>query len=249
MLNILNKPPTHGLKRLNSRVLQGIDPISHKWRSSSAPIIRRFSSPETRGIMSFIRYRGVAALLAANVGAYMILNSQFMKQRSSNDGPPRVDRHFIASRYNLANWRIWSVPFSLFNHGDSLMQLVINCAGLAIVGPAVEMAFGAGVLVSGFLIAGSLGALAEVAIGNHWCRGSSAGVTGLLGIGAFASPFQIVSMWGVWNVRAASLALTIFGFESLVGLFGSKRSEMAHIAHATGILSAIPILYYMRWFR
>ena len=132
--------------------------------------------------MSFIRYRGVAALLAANVGAYMILNSQFMKQRSSNDGPPRVDRHFIASRYNLANWRIWSVPFSLFNHGDSLMQLVINCAGLAIVGPAVEMAFGAGVLVSGFLIAGSLGALAEqvVAIVEHVAHSAARGARGAL---------------------------------------------------------------------
>ena len=191
----------------------------------------------------------MAALLGLNVCAYMFLNSRFMKQRSRSDGLPRVDRHFLASRYNLSHGRFWCVPLSVFNHGDSLFQLIVNCFGLAIVGPAVELACGPGVLVAGFLFAGTLGALAEMAVGNHWCRGSSAGVTGLFGIGAFASPFQILSIWGVWNVRAASLAISLFGIESLLALYGSGRSEMAHVAHATGILSAIPFLYYLRWFR
>ena len=249
ILAILERPPTPWMIRNEKNLTQLLQPARNRIRYSFKDVSRRLDSSSARGIASYIPYKSVAGLVALNVSAFILLNSRFMKARSHVDGLPRVDRHFIASRYNVSHFRVWCVPLSIFNHGDSLMQLVMNCFGLSIVGPAVEIAFGPVALLGGFLFCGTVGALGEMALGNHWCRGSSAGVTGLLGMGAFASPFQLVSIWGVFDVRAASLAISIFSIESLIGLFGSGRSEMAHIAHAAGIASAIPALYYLRWFK
>jgi len=129
------------------------------------------------------------------------------------------------------------------------MHLMMNCFALSLVGPAIEVAFGASVLVGGFLFTGSVGAILEMMLGNHWCRGSSAGVSGVFGMSALAAPNQILSIWGIMDVRAISLLITVFGVESLIGLFGSHESGMAHVAHAGGILSALPFMYYLKWLR
>ena len=248
LLAKLAQPPTMGMRQLNSKISVKLNPISNKIAGWSRETYTRFErsvlGTPWRGVAS----KGVFGLIGLNVFAYMLLNSRFMKRRGL-DGLSRADRHFIASRYNLSRGRVWCLPLSLFNHGDSLFQLCMNSFGLFVVGPSVELMFGANVLLSSFMFCGTIGALSELILGNHWCRGSSAGVTGIFGMSAFSAPFQILSVWGLFNVRAASLAFTLFGFETLVGLFGSGRSEMAHIAHATGIAAAIPILYYLRWFR
>lgn len=249
VLGLMNAAPSRKLLHLNDTILEKLNPVNRHVFSGFTRVCKLIETPERRRIVSAVTYKGVAGLIGMNVAAYLLLNSRFMKHRSHVDGLPRVDRHFIASRYNVKQGRVWSVPLSVFNHGDSLFQLAMNCFGLSIVGPAVEVALGPAVLVAGFLFTGSMGAIAEMALGNHWCRGSSAGVTGLFGIGAFASPHQILSIWGMFDVRAASLALNVFGLESVLGLFRSGRSEIAHVAHAAGILSAIPFLYYLRWFR
>lgn len=242
-------PPTRGMRSIHDRLSRQLQPVKTRLNHVYARGARIETVDPLRNTFRQVRYKGVTGLIGVNIAAYMLLNSRSMKARSHVDGLPRADRHFIASRYNLAHGRLWSIPLSIFNHGDSLMQLAMNCFGLAIVGPAVELAFGPAVMISGFLLSGTMGAMAEMAIGNHWCRGSSSGVTGLFGMGAFTNPFQVLSLWGVFDVRAASLAISIFGIEMLAGLLASKRSEMAHIAHATGIASSIPILYYLRWFR
>jgi len=249
IMGIFEIHPSRRMRIINDRVTQTLEPINRKFYHYYARSARFASVDPFRNTFMQVRYKAVTGLIGLNIAAFLLLNSRSMKARSHVDGLPRADRHFISSRYNLSHGRIWCVPFSIFNHGDSLMQLAMNCFGLAIVGPAVELAFGPAVLISGFLSSGTIGALAEMAIGNHWCRGSSAGVTGLFGMGAFTNPYQILSIWGVFDVRAASLAISIFGIESLIGLLGSKRSEMAHIAHAAGIASSIPILYYLKWFR
>ena len=249
VLSILDKPPTPAMNRIHGSFVQSMRPLWINTISSSQTVMRSRYARIAISRFNALKYRGVSTLIGINIGAYMFLNSRYMKTRSSADGLPRSDRHFIASRYNLSQWRVWSVPLSTFNHGDSLMQLIMNCFGLAIVGPAVELAFGPALLISGFMCCSMFGALAEVAIGNHWCRGSSAGVTGLLGISSFANPYQLLSIWGMFDVRAASLVISIFGFESLMGLLSSKRTELAHIAHAGGISAAIPFLYYLRWYR
>ncbi len=245
---LLESPPKPWMRKLNNDVTQRLGPVMNKGRLW---ITKPSDFLAVRGLkqqMSSIRYKGVTGLVGVNILAYMILNSRSMKTRSRADGLPLADRHFIASRYNLSHGRIWALPLSIFNHGDSLLQLGMNCFGLALVGPAVELALGTTVLVASFMCSGMLAALSELLFGNHWCRGSSGGVTGLFALGAFLAPTQIVSFWGVMNVRAGSLAISIFGFEMLAGLFASRNSEIAHIAHATGIASAIPILYYLKWF-
>lgn len=249
VIGLMNTAPSRKILQMNDRILEKLNPVNRQALPGFTQVRKLIYTPERRRLISAFTYKGVAGLIGMNVAAYLLLNSRFMKHRSHVDGLPRADRHFIASRYNLKQGRIWSVPLSVFNHGDSLFQLAMNCFGLSIVGPAVEVAFGPAVLVAGFLFTGTIGAISEIVLGNHWCRGSSAGVTGLFGIGAFASPHQILSIWGMFDVRAASLALCIFGFESVIGLFGSGRSEMAHVAHAVGVSSAIPFLYYLRWFR
>ena len=129
------------------------------------------------------------------------------------------------------------------------MHLMMNCFALSLVGPAIEVAFGASVLMGGFLFTGSVGAILEMMVGNHWCRGSSAGVSGVFGMSALAAPYQLLSVWGIMDVRAMSLLITVFGVESLIGLFGSHESGLAHVAHAGGILAALPFMYYLKWFR
>ena len=248
ILRLIDLPPSRTIVKLNHQILERIEPISSRLKTSIFRLSRNDAVLPVQKAFSSLRYRAVGGLIGANVFGFMLLNSRFMKARSHIDGLPRADRHFLASRYNIGSGRIWCIPFSIFNHGDSLIQLGMNCFGLSLVGPAVEAAFGPGVLLGTFLFSGVVGALAEVAFGNHWCRGSSAGVTGLFGVGALASPAQVVSLWGVLDVRAASLAISIFGFETMAGLLASSRSEMAHLAHAAGVASAIPILYYLRWF-
>jgi len=234
--------------RINSKVVKTLHPWSSKVLRYQRNITEKFVDNEASRVASSFRYKGVASLVGFNVAAFMFLNSHYMKSRSHVDGLQRSDRHFIASRYNFAQGRIWCIPLSLFNHGDSLMHLFMNSFGLSVVGPAVEIAFGAGPLIAGFLFAGTFGAILEMTVGHHWCRGASAGVTGIFGISAFTVPNQIFSIWGILDVRAAPLAITMFGIEALVGLFGSGNSDMAHVAHAGGILASIPFLYYMRWF-
>ena len=247
LLMLMDTPPTQGMRHVNARISGLVAPVGSRIGRTTLRACQEVM-PRLSSTWLSIQYKGVAGLLGANVAAYIFLNSRFMKHRGE-DGLQRADRHFIASRYNASNGRIWCVPLSLFNHGDSLVQLGLNCFALCMVGPAAEVAFGARVLVAGFLFCGTTGAVMEMMMGNHWCRGSSAGITGLLGMGALSSPFQILSIWGVLDVRAASLALTIFGAELLVGLFGSGRSELAHVAHAGGIAAALPFLYYLKWFR
>ena len=246
---IIASPPPHYLRAFHERIKAKMGPASGFVRPYALAANQFATREPLRKFSSSFQYKAVAGLIGANLSAFMLLNSRYMKSRSPADNLPRVDRHFIASKYNVSCGRIWSVPLSLFNHSDSLFRLGMNCVGIALVGPAVELAFGGGVLVSGFLISGSLGAIAEMVFGNHWCRGSSAGVTGVFGMTAFASPHQKVSVWGVWDVRAASLAISLFFIESLLGVFGSSHSEVAHVAHAAGLLSSIPFLYYLRWFR
>ena len=223
-------------------------PLSRKLQGFQNSFTRNLQGGETARVISSFRYKGVASLIGLNVASFMFLNSHYMKSRSHVDGLPRADRHFIASRYNLAQGRFWCIPLSIFNHGDSLLHLVMNSFGLSMVGPAVELAFGAVPLVAGFLFTGTIGAILEMSMGQHWCRGASAGVTGIFGISAWTIPNQVFSMWGVMDIRAAPLAISIFGIECLIGLLGSESSNMAHVAHAGGILAAIPFLYYMRWF-
>jgi membrane associated rhomboid family serine protease len=242
-------PPSNRMVSLHDTASTRLYPYSKKASQIYSNLSVRLHASSARDFMKSIRYKAVTGLIGLNICAYMLLNSRSMKTKSQADGLPRSDRHFIASRYNISSGRVWSIPLSLFNHGDSLLKLSMNCIGLALVGPAVEIAFGSGVLLSGFFISGMAGALCEVLFGNSWCRGSSAGVTGLFGMGAFANPYQMLSIWGIMDVRAASLAISIFGFELFSGVFASKRSEMAHIAHAAGLVTSIPILYYLRWFR
>jgi membrane associated rhomboid family serine protease len=248
IIRILETEPTNNMRIYQRRLTAHLSPLSLRLRGFSRRTGQIPGAEKAMEQFSRLSNRGVTGLIGMNIAAYVLLNSRYMKSRSHVDGLPRSDRHFIASRYNLSHLRLWCIPLSVFNHGDSLMQLMMNCFGLAIVGPAVELAFGPAILVCGFMFTGMLGAIAEVSLGNHWCRGSSGGVTGLLGISSFANPHQILSLWGVMDVRAASLAISIFAFESLVGLLGSSRSEMAHISHATGIAASIPFLYYLRWF-
>ena len=235
------------MRRLNAKVLARVAAVSHKFATYAGPLASRLNTPIISKWLSQVEYRGVAGLVVLNIGAYMMLNSRFMKRRGT-DGLSRVDRHFISSRYNVSCFRFWSVPLSIFNHGDSLFQLGMNCFGLSIVGPAVELMFGTRVLLASFLICGTVGAMGELLVGNHWCRGSSAGVTGLFALSSLSAPMQILSIWGVFDVKAISLAISIFFFEATVALFGSGRSEMAHCAHASGMAAAIPVLYYLRWF-
>lgn len=245
----LASPPPHSMRALQERFSSKSKRIFDSIRMNARPALRFVDGDTFRKVVAPLRYRAVAGLVGANLGAFMLLNSRYMKTKSRVDNLPRVDRHFIASRYNVVSGRIWCIPLSLFNHSDSMFRLGMNCLGLCLVGPAVELAFGPSVVIGGFLLMGSASAIAETLIGNHWCRGSSAGVTGLLGMGAFAAPNQIVSLWGVWDVRALSVAVSVFLIEGLLGMFGSPRTETAHIAHAVGILTSIPLLYYLRWFR
>jgi membrane associated rhomboid family serine protease len=247
--NILNQRPSRKMHELNSRVVLQLQPFSRRMDSISRSISKNMRSPELKTIASTIRYRGVAGLIGVNMAVYMLLNSHMMKVRSPHDGLSRADRHWVTSKFNLSNWRPWCVPLSIFNHGDSLFQLGMNCFALALVGPAVEVAFGAGALVGGFMFCGTLGAIAEMVLGNHWCRGSSGGVAGLFATGALMAPSQLLSVWGMFDVRAMPLALSVFGVESLFGLFGGNTSSMAHMAHAGGMAAALPFLYYMKWFR
>jgi membrane associated rhomboid family serine protease len=247
VLHMLATPPPRSVVDINRKIVNVVSPLSKRVFAYQKNFARRVASTEAGRAMAALRYKGVAGLIGANLTAFMILNSHFMKSRSHADGLQRSDRHFIASRYNISRGRLWCVPLSLFNHGDSMMHLAMNCLALSIVGPVVEVGFGAGALVAGFLFTGSVGAVLEMMMGNHWCRGSSAGVSGVFGIGAWAAPAQLLSIWGVMEVRAASLALTLFGVESMIGLFGSHSSDMAHMAHAGGILASLPFLYYLRW--
>ena len=249
VLSLLEAAPSSTVKNLNQSLESKFHPLVGRYRRLEAKIIPKLSSTDFGKAFSSFRYKGVAGLIALNIGAFMTLNSHYMKSRSHVDGLQRSDRHFIASRYNIARGRLWCVPLSLFNHGDSLMHLMMNCFALSLVGPAIEVAFGASVLMGGFLFTGSAGAILEMMLGNHWCRGSSAGVSGVFGMSALAAPYQLLSVWGIMDVRAMSLLITVFGVESLIGLFGSRESGLAHVAHAGGILAALPFMYYLKWFR
>jgi membrane associated rhomboid family serine protease len=246
--HLLQVRPSGTMLKLNQRVQNKLCPAFNQVNKMNK-LAPNISSTEWGRAFSGFRYKGVAGLILLNIGTFMTLNSRYMKSRSHVDGLQRSDRHFIASRYNIERGRVWCVPLSIFNHGDSLMHLIVNCFAFSLVGPAVEMAFGTSVLVSGFIFTGMFGALAEVVMGNHWCRGSSAGTSGIFGLSALAAPQQMVSIWGLMDVRTISLAITIFGVESLIGLFGSNESGLAHMAHAGGLLAAIPFMYYLKWFR
>lgn len=248
-MRLIETPPSRNIRNRHTLLCNKLEITSGARGAVLRHLQRNLNSFRSTSLVPQMPYKGVTALVGLNIATYMILNSRFMKQRSHADGLPRSDRHFMASKYNVSQGRLWCIPLSIFNHGDSLFRLGMNCLGLSIVGPAVELAFGPAVVISGFLFSGTIGAIAEMLIGNHWCRGSSAAVTGLFGIGAFTSPYQMLSIWGIWDVRAASLAISIFGFESIIGLLGSGSSETAHISHAAGIAAAIPFLYYIRWFR
>ena len=249
ILDVIDSPPFRSLIDLNEQIITRVMPMMRKAKSLGVKPLRHEPFSSIMNTIRPIKYKAVTGLIGLNAFAYMMLNSRAMKTRSQVDGLPRADRHFIASRYNISHGRIWCIPLSVFNHGDSMVKLGMNCFGLALVGPAVELALGPTVLITSFLFSGIIGSLTEVLLGNHWCRGSSAGVTGLFGIGALLAPSQFLSLWGLLNVRAASLAISIFGFEFLAGLFTNRNSEIAHMAHAAGIASAVPILYYLKWFR
>ena len=249
ILKLLDTAPAPRLRALNQSFERKLTPLISRYSVLESKIVPKLSSSDFGRAFSAVRYKGVTSLIALNIAAFMTLNSHYMKSRSHVDGLQRSDRHFIASRYNLARGRIWCVPLSLFNHGDSLTHLMMNCFALSLVGPAIEVAFGASVLIGGFMFTGSVGAILEMMFGNHWCRGSSAGVSGVFGMSALAAPYQVLSIWGMLDVRAMSLLITLFGVETLLGLFGSHEPSMAHLAHSGGILAALPFMYYLKWCR
>lgn len=231
----------------NAILVSKLQPLVTRGRSVYAKLYRRIESREFRRALAVVKFKGVAGLISANIAAYMLLNSHMMKVRSASDGLSRTDRHFVASRFNLSHFRFWCVPLSIVNHGDSLFHLGMNCFALGLVGPAIEIAFGGAALVGGFIFTGSVGALCELWMGNHWCRGSSGGSAGLFAAGALVAPSQLLSVWGMFDVRAMPLALTVFGIECLFGLLGN-HSGMAHMAHAGGMAAALPFMYYLKWF-
>ena len=250
ILKLLDVHPSRSMVQISKNFDSQLRPISIRMQKVlKLGRASRVTHSEIGRAFSAFRYKGVTSLVALNIGAFMVLNSHYMKSRSHSDGLQRSDRHFIASRYNITHGRLWCIPLSLVNHGDSLMHLMMNCFALSVVGPAVEVAFGASVLIGGFLFTGSIGAILEMMMGNHWCRGSSAGVSGIFGMSALAAPHQLLSLWGILDVRALPLAITVFGIESCIGLFGSHQSGMAHVAHAGGLAAALPCMYYLKWFR
>ena len=160
---------------------------------------------------------------------------------------------FGLSRAGLFAGRIWQlITFQFLHDCPWPWHLLMNCLGLYFFGRAIEETHGTANFLKLYLLAGTLGGLAEVLASflpqhpHGGVVGASAGVMGLIAAYATLNPWQEACfIFYFFPVRLkASVVLWFLLFLSTFGViipFGGT----AHAAHLGGLLTGIAFARYV----
>jgi membrane associated rhomboid family serine protease len=155
----------------------------------------------------------------------------------------------------LAAGEWWRLVTPLFVHPDGWSQVIVNFAGIAIVGPVVERRFGSYGWLALYFVAG----LSAEIISYAWepdGAGSSIALCGLIG-GLFTCLIGRRLAWPIAIIYALGLVAALIGFDlggpiaaaiggvlagSLLGLLARRNISEAAIARLVGVVGLLGAL-------
>lgn len=163
----------------------------------------------------------------------------------------RVFEHLGLSLEGVKKGYIWQFLTFQFMHGG-VLHLIFNLFSLFFFGIAVEQTlgtrkflqiyFGSGV-AGGFLQILATALLYPAEYARVDTVGASAGIYGLIAVSAMINPYNTITLWGIFPIRAIWF-ITAAGLISLYFTI-VPVGGVAHAAHLGGIIFG---LLYVKWF-
>lgn len=144
----------------------------------------------------------------------------------------------------------WQLVTYGFMHAD-VAHIALNMLGLISFGPIVENILGTrrfAIYWFVCLVVAGLAQIGVVALGDgafYPTVGASGAVYGLLAAGAMLFPREPLNFFGLFPIRARTLALVMGGAELFHGVLGTVAG-VAHFAHLGGMAGGIALIAYWR---
>jgi membrane associated rhomboid family serine protease len=140
---------------------------------------------------------------------------------------------------------IWQPLTYMFLHGGTF-HLLFNMLVLWMFGSTLEATWGSRKFLKFYLICGAgAGFMNALVLYSSPIPtvGASGAIYGLLMAFAILFPNQLIYIWGIFPVKARYFVIGI-GLLELIAATGSTQSNIAHVAHLSGMLFG---LVYMKW--
>jgi membrane associated rhomboid family serine protease len=201
-------------------------------------------------------YWSVTTILLVSLAACFILQSILERPRLM--GWHDVNQYFALSKEGLfTQHRFYQLITFQFMHAG-LWHLLGNCIVIYFFGRPLENMLGGKGLLYLYLLSGSIGGLAQVALSfllgpsysNVGVVGASAGAFGLIAAFAISAPEQPITLLLLFVLPISFPAKVLLWLEALIALAGlflpSTGDHTAHAAHLGGMLTGI---VFIRWNR
>lgn len=140
---------------------------------------------------------------------------------------------------------LWQPLTYMFLHGGAF-HLLFNMLVLWMFGSTLESTWGSRKFLRFYLICGAGAGFMNALVlfsSSIPTVGASGAIYGLLMAFAILFPNQLIYIWGIFPVKAKYFVIGIGALE-LIAATGSTQSNIAHVAHLSGMLFG---LVYMKW--
>jgi membrane associated rhomboid family serine protease len=188
----------------------------------------------------------ISVLLIANIACF-VLQTTF--QLIFGEAPFR--HGFALSVDGLTHWRVYQLITFQFLHGD-IWHLLMNLLGLYFFGRPVEDSLGRSGVLKLYLLSGTVGGLAQIALGFLWpdrfggqVLGASAGVFGLIAAFAISRMNEPITLLLFFVLPVTFRAKYFLAAEAAITVWGliMPADGIAHGAHLGGMLAGAILMW------